>query len=340
MGTPYQHTSDITERCYINLVKEPYCHSNRRHGQCMHWLDRNQKGEQFQLYTSLAGPGESLLNIMLLVAVLYPQAQWLSSALPVDEYQATGAASQISLFTNIHSFISQNLSTAISEYGLNDLHGALGDYFMLRKTSAKRRGRCHCNVNTILPFSHLNAWTNLWLQQWSAQVPSILLPVRTVQALPPSSDLPYGCCNTVLISDTMQDSGHTTQSIGDECFKIVQICLIFSPVSRQRNDDHEVYCYVEDFKFSSLPEHMENSLFKPSMDINMFVLHHYHRTDRTRVGDIISLSSIREIVELVPIFGKSMPPHVNCDNSLELLDVFYLNNFVNKEVFHAILSYQ
>lgn len=65
MGTPYQHTSDITERCYINLVKEPYCHSNRRHGQCMHWLDRNQKGEQFQLYTSLAGPGESLLNIMV-----------------------------------------------------------------------------------------------------------------------------------------------------------------------------------------------------------------------------------------------------------------------------------
>lgn len=146
--------------------------------------------------------------------------------------------------------------------------------------------------------------------------------------------------NQLVMSVCFIFSDHSNYPCQFPGFKIVQICLIFSPVSRQRNDDHEVYCYVEDFKFSSLPEHMENSLFKPSMDINMFVLHHYHRTDRTRVGDIISLSSIREIVELVPIFGKSMPPHVNCDNSLELLDVFYLNNFVNKEVFHAILSYQ
>lgn len=166
--------------------------------------------------------------------MLYPQAQWLSSVLPVDEYQVTGAASRTSLFTNIRSRISQDLSTAISvnvvphrrrtstadiaqEYGLNDLHGALGDYFTLRQTSAERRGRRRCDVNTILPFSHLDAWTNFRLQQRSAQDPSILLPVRTMQALPPSPDLPYGRCNTVLISDTTQDSGRTTQSIGDEC---------------------------------------------------------------------------------------------------------------------------
>lgn len=67
MGASYQHTSDITERCHIILVKEPYRHSNRReyHEQCARWLDRKEKAEQFQLYTALAGPGESLLNIMV-----------------------------------------------------------------------------------------------------------------------------------------------------------------------------------------------------------------------------------------------------------------------------------
>lgn len=135
-------------------------------------------------------------------------------------------------------------------------------------------------------------------------------------------------------------SHHSNYSCRFPGFKVVQIRLIFSPVSPQRNENREVYCYVEDFKFSSLPEHMENGLFKPARDIDMFVLHRHRRADRTRVGDIIPLSSIREIVELVPVFGKSMPPHINCDNSLELLDVFYLNNFANKEAFHAILSYQ
>jgi hypothetical protein len=64
------------------------------------------------------------------------------------------------------------------------------------------------------------------------------------------------------------------------------------------------------------------------------------RSNRERMGDIVKLTDIREAVELVPLFGARMADELNCDNSLEISDTFHLNNFADKETFHAILSYQ
>ena len=58
------------------------------------------------------------------------------------------------------------------------------------------------------------------------------------------------------------------------------------------------------------------------------------------MGDIMKLTDVQEIVELVPRFGAKMDDALNQDNSLDLPDSFHLNNFVGKETFHAILSYQ
>jgi len=51
------------------------------------------------------------------------------------------------------------------------------------------------------------------------------------------------------------------------------------------------------------------------------------------------MDQILEVVELIPKHGLYADLHLNCDNLLEE-NTFYLNNFVNKENFHAILSYQ
>jgi hypothetical protein len=58
------------------------------------------------------------------------------------------------------------------------------------------------------------------------------------------------------------------------------------------------------------------------------------------MGDIIHLTDIHEIVELVLVYGPRMDLRLNYNNSLELADTFYLNNFTSKETFHVILSYQ
>ena len=118
--------------------------------------------------------------------------------------------------------------------------------------------------------------------------------------------------------------------------------LIFSPLLAHTGGSPPVYLYTEYFKFSSSYKAVVDGadVFAPAPDIDMFLLHRHVRTNGTRMGDIVCLTDVREVVELVPRFGARMDDGFNCDNSLELADSFYLNNFADKETFHAILRYQ
>lgn len=103
-----------------------------------------------------------------------------------------------------------------------------------------------------------------------------------------------------------------------------------------------IYFYGESFKFSPHHKDIVNgaTIYKPAPVVDMFLLNRHFRGNGTRMGDIYPLTSVREVVDLVPQFGKTMDRHLNCNNSLELPTNFYLNHFSDKETFHAILSYQ
>jgi hypothetical protein len=132
-------------------------------------------------------------------------------------------------------------------------------------------------------------------------------------------------------------------SFNDKGVKIAQVRLIFSPViSTPDSGSMPIFIYGEFFKFSNLYQDDANGLniVKPAPDIDMFVVHQHDRSNGTRMGDIIRLTDIREMVELIPRFGLRMDNQLNCNTSLHLADSFHINNFTNKETFHAILSYQ
>jgi len=100
--------------------------------------------------------------------------------------------------------------------------------------------------------------------------------------------------------------------------------------------------YGELFKFASELTALDDdgcNVYLPAPGIDMFLLHRHKRSDGSRMGDIFPMDQILEVVELIPKHGLHADPHLNCDNSLEG-NTFYLNNFANKENFHAILSYQ
>lgn len=220
MGAPYQYTSDITERCHITHVKQPYRQSNRRNfsEQIARFMDRLEKVAQFDLYTRLKRHGVSLLNVMVEeaseVANHYPEATWLSHVLPQDEHQVHGAASRPSLFQKTRSRLSDDQSTAFlvackphhtsswisqasTQFKVPELRAALVDYF----------DRDHSRLSSYhLAFEKIHIWNSLRIQQRSSQDRTILLPVRTLQALPPSAELPTGRCNTVLITDNISGS--------------------------------------------------------------------------------------------------------------------------------------
>ena len=103
-----------------------------------------------------------------------------------------------------------------------------------------------------------------------------------------------------------------------------------------------IYLYTEYFKFSGLHKVVVDGVdvFAPAPNIDMFLLHRHLRANGARMGDIVRLTDVREVVELVPRFSARMDHAVDCDNCPETSDSFYLNNFADKETFHTILSYQ
>ena len=171
----------------------------------------------FGLYSTLKSHGLSLLNEMVMeasnMADHYPEQTWLSCVLP-DEQQVGTSWTQTNLFNKNHSHISKDQSTAIllnvhpyhsaliddiaTEFHLPDLWPALGD-FCTAQSYGQRLGRRYSSPDCVLPFEHLNIWTNFCLQQHSVQDPCIISPHQTVQAMPPTDNLPNGQCNMVLV---------------------------------------------------------------------------------------------------------------------------------------------
>ncbi|KAH7910711.1 hypothetical protein BJ138DRAFT_1087120 [Hygrophoropsis aurantiaca] len=356
MGAPYQWSSDITERCHITHVKAPYRMSNHRdfHTQCCRFLDRQEKQRFFQLFTALKSEEVPLMNEMFReadsMALHFPEATWVSHLLP-GEYSVGTMKPVMSLFDKAHSHVSRDNSTAIlltkrphnvlpideaaQTIAIQDLRPALGDFFSGR-TYESRRGRRVSSSNCSLTFSSINLWHRFRMQQRSVQNPDIMSPAQTIQAAPPSSKMPYGRGNTVLITHT---SGAFMSPNVPERYLVVQVRAVLQPVGVVPD---QPLLYVEFFNFS--PHHIAiidgTEIVVPAPNIDMFLVQRRHRSNSTRLGDIVPLEDVRQVIQLVPKFGKEISPTLDSENSLEVAREFYINNFADKETFHAILSYQ
>lgn len=242
MGAPYQWTSDITERCHITHVKNPYRSSNKRnfHEQCCRFMDRVEKCRIFHLYTIVKERGPSLVDEITTeanhVSTNHPETDWISELAADYASGAITAEGQSrtnsSLFTRRRSHMSDDRTTAFSvaiqpHHGgaiINDtmtllhapdLRAALGDWFVLHKSYTDRQGVRTSQADCHLPFETVDVWSSFRMQQRSSQNDQIVLPVRTVQALLPSTEMPYGRCNTVLVD---HDNGRRFCFSNSSCY--------------------------------------------------------------------------------------------------------------------------
>ena len=143
-------------------------------------MDHVEKARLFCLYTSLKTNGASLLNEMVHkaseVSNHYPEAVWLSHALPSGEAPVGIGASKPSLFSKLQSHISDNRSSAFLVnlkphylqmdtteaarlFHLPDLRPALGDYFSLQQSYVVRNGQRWSRPDFFLPFTQIRVWT-------------------------------------------------------------------------------------------------------------------------------------------------------------------------------------
>lgn len=126
-------------------------------------------------------------------------------------------------------------------------------------------------------------------------------------------------------------------------FKVFQIRIIFTPDEPTiAGTTPPIYVYGDYFKFSSTTTNNDNvTVPVPAHGTDMFTLHRHLRSDGiSRMSDVVPLTNIRELVQLIPVFGSQINPSYNENTSMQLSREFHLNNFANKNTFHAILTYQ
>lgn len=117
----------------------------------------------------------------------------------------------------------------------------------------------------------------------------------------------------------------------------MQIRLIFSISDPLFTDDRSVLLYGDFFSFEGPSD---GGTITPIKGIDMYMLRRHYRSDRSPMSDVIALNKVLEVVQLVPRFGEKMNAWWNSDTSLAMATEFWLNNFANKNTFHAVLSYQ
>ena len=120
-------------------------------------------------------------------------------------------------------------------------------------------------------------------------------------------------------------------------YVVAQVQAILQPIIEPPSPP---LLYVQFFNFSHFKDVGGVRVAVPSPNIEMFTVRRRLRNGSRYLGDIVRLDNVCQVVQLVPKFGSGVPSIMTCDNSLELLGEFYVNSFADKEVFHAILSYQ
>jgi len=95
------------------------------------------------------------------------------------------------------------VNDAAQLFNLPDLRFALSDYIKKMDTNNSGHvssigGHRFATMDSPLPFTHIEIWTRLQVQNKAYHHPHQVLPPQTVNAAPPSSTWPLGCYDTVI----------------------------------------------------------------------------------------------------------------------------------------------
>jgi hypothetical protein len=125
---------------------------------------------------------------------------------------------------------------------------------------------------------------------------------------------------------------------------VVEICLIsrIVPLPNQRLPSDQFLTYVR--RFDIVPQvnpSFSGSRFSgpyPEALSSLYLVKRAKRTNNEFVGDILPVSQVRELVELIPRFGEKADRRFTKFNSLQTNIEFWLNKYFTKEAYLALDS--
>ncbi|KAG6843092.1 hypothetical protein H0H87_007871, partial [Tephrocybe sp. NHM501043] len=355
-GSLLQYTADVSERLLITHCKHTFKATNHRafwDEQCARILDRQERIRLFDLFTVLRGSDLSLLNEVVssedsfitdMLIDSHPEAAWVARILP--EARLRGPRLNRNLFATKGSIILDSttaillnvtphqtlgLNETAIQFQLDDLKLALQKYAAgSRPTAPLPRDQQHLDYG----FDKIDIWHKFRIQMSSVHHGDVIMPAETVQAFPPTDKSVYGVCDTVLVKDP------TSQSTAVDGFQVVQVRLVFRAVPRANTQLAQIFdkplAYVQYFRFSGKRD--QNGLLLEEEDVDMYRLKRHRRTNKTPVGGIIGLTDVARPVEIIPVFGEKCDPRLTSENSLDIWEDYYLNNFSDKEVYAVLLN--
>lgn len=74
----------------------------------------------------------------------------------------------------------------------------------------------------------------------------------------------------------------------------------------------------------------------PEPASKMYVLKRARRRDNSIKGNVVALSQIQNLVELIPQFGEKADSKLSKETSLEYSAEFLLDKFLDKELYYAL----
>ncbi|KIK18066.1 hypothetical protein PISMIDRAFT_14615 [Pisolithus microcarpus 441] len=353
LGAPVQWSADTMEHAHIEVIKEPASTTNHQNydTQICCYLDRVERCRLFKTATHLSalsdadnthdqdlaaeddGAEDGDMNMaddedaMAIlkdiwssrrsVPDLFSIAERLRTALPgsVPQPVHTFSLGATALCINHQPSIKHiSIDKAAELFDIPDLRGALADYL----------GHAH------LPFSDLQVWYKVRLQQKSYHDSSSLEPVFTINACPPDRTWKYGHHNAAILQ---VDVRHEWPASGLTGHTVVDVCLIMCPVSPRGLRlvwDDRLLVYVR--QFDMVPQQQADV----DLATRLHVLKQATRASGEFLGDIFPLDQIKSYAHLVPHFGEATDNQFTSTNSFHSAQSFWLNSYFNKEFYYAL----
>ncbi|KAG1861251.1 hypothetical protein F4604DRAFT_1882465 [Suillus subluteus] len=343
VGSLMQWSADVSERLLITHCKHPFEKTSRQKDfvkQIVRILDREEAIRLFDLYTLLSqSTHDPLINAVITeddeVAVYTiavtetdPALAWISRINPEAQRHLHGPRPVRNHF--LKGIVSDDAKVAFNVtlnpnrkrltvpelqllYGVCDFLEIFGTFLM---TSG------HADLYAPLCQLVFDVWFKFRIQLHSTFQERTIMPSQVVQAESPSEQFPHGHCDVVLIGPF-----------------VAQVRAVFQPTTKRYSSLevpaflNQVFVLVQPFTFvGDDPEPLTRMWrVRRSLNINPSLPQYGER-----LAIIVPLTDIIHAAELIPIYEGPLSKDVQSNVSLELFDEFFLNNFADKELYHAL----
>ncbi|KAG8823085.1 hypothetical protein FRC19_004644 [Serendipita sp. 401] len=319
LGSSPQFSTEIVELHHRPLAKDAYKSTNRKnfmYQMCL-VLDRNERvncRQEFFIWHEKQNEFKQLEDRFAMHTPRY--RAWAIDNILANTSQEMEADELIPFSRNrslrltkrpTRSHVTIELVSRL--YRLPCLHQEICNFLLETRPTA------HMQIDDI------DVWTKLRMHLSSVQDDDELAPMRTVEALPPSEELPYGRCNCVLVHDSEEAA-----VVGIHGYRVAQIRLLF-------------LIHFTDQRIQPLPLAYVEYFSRPRRNVERGIcMYEVSRQDRhgVRTGEVIPMEAIARFVQLIPKFGSVARVDLSSINSMDTCRDYYVNSFADKEIYQSV----